>query len=50
MKPCLALFPVFFCVGLILAGSEGPYFPLPNVIGVLLFAAGALLIAKNKEV
>jgi hypothetical protein len=36
---------LFIC-GLLLAGSDGVYFPAPNIVGGLLFAASAIMILR----
>ncbi len=34
---------IFFVIGLILAGSGGPWFPHPNIAGVIIFSLSPVL-------
>jgi len=34
---------IFFIAGLILAGSDGPWFPWPNIAGVIIFSLSPVL-------
>ena len=50
----LAVFILFavMAIGILLMGSDGPYFPKPNFIGLGLFFAGVLglrCVAKEWE-
>ncbi len=42
------LFTVSLAAGLLLGGSDGPYFPIPNLVGVAVMVAG-FLIYKHLE-
>jgi hypothetical protein len=44
MKCSEFVFALVFLLGLVLAGSDGAWFPWPNLAGVALFAC--LLLAK----
>ncbi len=46
MKAIIAL---CFCLGLILAGSEGPYFPWINLAGVGLFSFCPVLMWRAEK-
>lgn len=33
-------------IGLVLAGSDGPLFPIPNIIGIIIFAGTGLTVSR----
>jgi hypothetical protein len=42
------LIAVFLVAGLLLAGSEGEWFPLPNLVGMVLIGGAAYLAERRK--
>lgn len=38
---------VLWCAGLLMAGSNGPCFPLINIAGAFVFGIACLLLAKK---
>lgn len=39
----MKLAAIFFIIGLILAGSDGPWLPYPNLAGVAIFSLAPVL-------
>ena len=40
---------IMFFAGVMLAGSDGPYFPLPNFAGIALISISALLAIRKQR-
>ena len=46
-KDMIYIIGTIFFIGIVLAGSDGPYFPWPNMAGIVLFAISGLWAIKN---
>lgn len=40
---------IFFVTGLIMAASDGPWFPWPNIAGVVIFSLSPMLALRAER-
>ena len=47
-KSMIYIIGTLFFIGIMLAGSDGPYFPWPNMAGIVLFAISGIWAIKKQ--